>query len=324
MIHQFKSFLESLITSDNKTLVESIINGYKMIFESPQDDEILDLMRLQGISWDEANKQLHNVKETVTHGSTEENMERVNQIAVEHINQKYPTIDAVVGPNTARPVATIFFKGIKNTEIDGNPIYDTSLEKPDVYSSNGVHKEFDKFLNDIGYESAYDNRESFFAYRNFKQTPTISNKTSAFESMDDTKKANSDLKGFVTNIEKDTVDNNYFRKVLYTGKHSQLVLMALNPREDIGEEIHKVDQFFRIDQGKGQVIINDVVHEINNGSAFVVPAGAKHNVINTDDKEDLRLYSVYSPPHHKDGTIHKTKKDAMESKEHYDDEPTES
>jgi len=124
--------------------------------------------------------------------------------------------------------------------------------------------------------------------------------------------------GFASDIEKDTIDNNNFRKVLYTGQYSQLVLMSLKPKEDIGEEIHDVDQFFRIESGKGLVVINDKETLIKNGSAIVVPAGAQHNVINRSDKDDLKLYSIYSPPHHKNGTIHKTKDDAEKDTEHFD------
>jgi len=117
-------------------------------------------------------------------------------------------------------------------------------------------------------------------------------------------------KGFTTDIEKDTLENDNFRKVLYTGKHSQLVLMTLKPDEDIGEEIHDVDQFFRIEAGKGKVVINDKETTIKDGSAIVVPAGAKHNIINTSDKDPLKLYSIYSPPHHKDQVSHQTKAEA--------------
>jgi len=116
--------------------------------------------------------------------------------------------------------------------------------------------------------------------------------------------------GFVTDIEKDTVENDNFRKVLFTGKYSQLVLMSLKPNEDIGVETHNnVDQFFRIDEGSGKVLINGKEHELKNGSAFVVPAGSEHNIIANGD--GLKLYSIYSPPNHKDGVIHKTKEDAM-------------
>jgi len=128
-------------------------------------------------------------------------------------------------------------------------------------------------------------------------------------------------KGFVSNIEEDTVNNNFFRKVLYTGEHCQLVLMSLKPKEDIGEEVHEdTDQFFRIDSGSGVVVINDKETKIKDGFAIVIPAGAKHNVINTGVK-DLKLYSLYAPPHHKDGTIHKTKKDVKE--EEFDGKTTE-
>lgn len=133
---------------------------------------------------------------------------------------------------------------------------------------------------------------------------------------------NPKLKGFVTDIEKDTIDNKNFRKVLYTGKNSQLVLMSLKPKEDIGIEVHDVDQFFRIDAGSGKVVINDIEHKVSNGFAIVVPAGAKHNVIN-DGTTDLKLYSIYSPPHHKDKTVHKTKEIALKDKEHFDGVTTE-
>jgi mannose-6-phosphate isomerase-like protein (cupin superfamily) len=134
-------------------------------------------------------------------------------------------------------------------------------------------------------------------------------------------KQNPKLKGFVTDIETDTVKNNNFRKVLYTGKNTQLVLMSLNSKEDIGEEIHDVDQFFRIDSGSGSVIINGKTYKIKNGTAIVIPAGAKHNIIAGSD--GLKLYSLYSPPHHADKTIHKTKDIASKDKEHFDGTTTE-
>ena len=119
-----------------------------------------------------------------------------------------------------------------------------------------------------------------------------------------------DKKGFVTDIEKDTKDNTNFRKVLYTGKYSQLVLMDLKPGEDIGVETHEtVDQFFRIDDGSGKVIINGKEHDLKDGSAFVIPSGTEHNVVAGDS--GLKLYTVYSPPNHADGKIHKTKEDAV-------------
>lgn len=115
--------------------------------------------------------------------------------------------------------------------------------------------------------------------------------------------------GIVLDIEKETIDNNNFRKVLFTGNYSQLVLMSINSDEDIGEEVHKnVDQFFRIDGGSGKLIMADKEYDIKDGSAFVVPAGIKHNII--AGEKGLKLYSVYSPPNHPDGTIDKTKEDA--------------
>ncbi|HUL39590.1 MAG TPA: cupin domain-containing protein [Methanomassiliicoccales archaeon] len=131
-------------------------------------------------------------------------------------------------------------------------------------------------------------------------------------------------KGFVGKIEKDTLKNDDFRRVLYTGKYSQLVLMSLKPGEEIGEEVHDdVDQFFRFEDGKGLVVIDDVENEVKDGMAVVVPSGAKHNVINTSKKNDLKLYTIYSPPEHQDGVVRQTKQDAMDNEEHYDGKPTE-
>jgi mannose-6-phosphate isomerase-like protein (cupin superfamily) len=128
------------------------------------------------------------------------------------------------------------------------------------------------------------------------------------------------MKGYVSNIEKETLENNDFRRVLYTGKHSQLVLMSLKPGEEIGEEVHEVDQFLRIEAGSGKAILDGVEHEITDGSAILVPAGAKHNIVNTGG-EAMKLYSLYAPPEHKDGTVHHTKAEAVE--EHFDGITTE-
>src|ERR1035437_9825014 len=118
-------------------------------------------------------------------------------------------------------------------------------------------------------------------------------------------------KGFVTNIEKETLNNNYFRKVLYTSKHGQVVVMSLLPNEEIGMEVHETsDQFFRIDNGEGKIIIDGEEAKFSDGYAMVVPAGSQHNVINTSNDKPLKLYTIYMPPHHKDGVIHKTKADA--------------
>ncbi len=126
----------------------------------------------------------------------------------------------------------------------------------------------------------------------------------------------SDAKGFSVNIEKNTINNANFRKVLYTGKNIQLVLMSLKPDEDIGDEVHKVDQFFRIEKGTGEAVINGNKHSLSDGVSLIVPAGSKHNLINTG-KNELKLYSIYSPPQHEDGVVHKTKDMAMEE-EHFD------
>jgi mannose-6-phosphate isomerase-like protein (cupin superfamily) len=131
------------------------------------------------------------------------------------------------------------------------------------------------------------------------------------------------MKGYVTNIEEDTLENTDFRRVLYTGKNSQLVLMSLRPREEIGEETHTLDQFIRVEAGDGVAILDDVKHKISDGTAVVIPAGTKHNVINNSETEELKLYSIYSPPEHRDGTIHKTKDDALAHEEHFDGKTTE-
>lgn len=130
------------------------------------------------------------------------------------------------------------------------------------------------------------------------------------------------MKGYISNIEKETLLNSNFRKVLYTAKNSQLVLMSILPGEEIGEETHHLDQFIRIEQGKGKAVMDGVEHEIEDGSAIIVPAGMKHNVINTGD-EVLKLYSIYSPAEHKDGTVHVTKAEALANEEHFDGKTTE-
>lgn len=117
--------------------------------------------------------------------------------------------------------------------------------------------------------------------------------------------------GFLENIEELALQNAYFRRVLYTGKHTQLVLMSLLPGEEIGMEVHeKEDQFLRFEAGEGKVVINEEEYTVKDGGAVVVPAGTKHNVVNTSEEKPLKLYTLYSPPHHKVGTIHKTKQEA--------------
>ena len=123
------------------------------------------------------------------------------------------------------------------------------------------------------------------------------------------------MKGYVDDIEKITEENTSFRKVVYTGNHLQLVVMSLKPGEDIGEEVHpKVDQFFRVEEGKGKVVMDGEETEFEDGFAIVVPSGVSHNVINTGD-EDLKLYTIYAPANHIDGIVHATKEDAMADEE---------
>jgi mannose-6-phosphate isomerase-like protein (cupin superfamily) len=132
------------------------------------------------------------------------------------------------------------------------------------------------------------------------------------------------MKGFKSNIEKETLGNNDFRHVLYTGKHSQLVLMNLKPGEEIGEEVHKtIDQFFRFEKGTGIVSIDSVKSKVSDGDAVIVPAGAKHNVTNTSKTADLKLYTIYSPPEHIDSTVRKTKAEALAKPEEFDGKTTE-
>ncbi|OGZ22419.1 MAG: cupin [Candidatus Nealsonbacteria bacterium RIFCSPLOWO2_01_FULL_41_9] len=127
------------------------------------------------------------------------------------------------------------------------------------------------------------------------------------------------MKGFITNIEQDTNNNEFFRKVIFTAKNSQLVLMTLKPQEEIGEEVHEtLDQFFRFEKGTGKVVLEGEEFEVKDGFAAVVPAGTKHNIINTSSSEPLKLYTIYSPPNHADGTIHETKEIAESSEEHFD------
>ena len=133
---------------------------------------------------------------------------------------------------------------------------------------------------------------------------------------------NTKKEGHFSKIEKETLDNDNYRKVLYTGTQLQLVLMSLKEGEDIGEEVHGVDQFFRFEAGKGKVIINQTTYNVEDGDSVIVPSGATHNVINTGS-EELKMYTIYAPAHHKEGTIHKTKKEAESSDEEFDGMTTE-
>ena len=130
------------------------------------------------------------------------------------------------------------------------------------------------------------------------------------------------MKCYVENIESIAVKNQDFRQVLFTAKSSQLVVMALKPKEEIGAEVHKLDQFFRIEEGTGEAVLNGIHTEISPGFAVVVPAGANHNIINTGTVP-MKLYTIYSPPNHRDGVVHHTRADAEKDNEHFDGKTTE-
>jgi mannose-6-phosphate isomerase-like protein (cupin superfamily) len=130
------------------------------------------------------------------------------------------------------------------------------------------------------------------------------------------------MKGFVNDIETTAIENPNFRQVLYTAQHSQLVVMCLKPGEDIGMETHALDQFFRVEEGAGEVILDDVKSAIHTGFAILVPAGARHNIVNTGDI-GLKLTTLYAPPNHRDGIVHATRADAQTDDETFDGKPTE-
>ena len=130
------------------------------------------------------------------------------------------------------------------------------------------------------------------------------------------------MKGFVKNIESITVKNEDFRQVLYTAKNCQLVVMALKPKEEIGMEVHQLDQFFRVEAGTGEAVLDGVRTVISAGFAIVVPAGTNHNIINTGSVP-MKLYTIYSPPNHRDGVVHRTRAEAEKDNEHFDGKMTE-
>ena len=131
------------------------------------------------------------------------------------------------------------------------------------------------------------------------------------------------MKGYVDNIDQLTNENSNFRKVLYTARYSQLVLMSLLPNEEIGEEVHGLDQFLRIESGTGKAVLDGVEHPIEGGFAVIVPAGTRHNIINTSATEPMKLYTLYSPPDHVDGAIHPTKADAIANDQPFNGKTTE-
>ena len=131
------------------------------------------------------------------------------------------------------------------------------------------------------------------------------------------------MKGYIDNIEKITLENENFRKVLYTAKYCQLVIMSLAPNEDIGEEIHELDQFLRVEFGTGKAVLDGVETALADGSAIIVPGGTRHNIINISSDKPMKLYTLYSPPEHMDGVIRATKAEAMANEEHFDGKTTE-
>lgn len=132
------------------------------------------------------------------------------------------------------------------------------------------------------------------------------------------------MKGFFTNIEKDTLENENFRKVLYTAQHCQLVLMSLKPAEEIGSEVHEDgDQFFRFEKGEGKVVVNETEYLVGDGDSVIVPVGARHNVINTSQTEALKLYTIYAPPHHKDRIVRASREEAIADGPEFDGATTE-
>ena len=130
------------------------------------------------------------------------------------------------------------------------------------------------------------------------------------------------MKGYVQDIEAIAIQNEDFRQVLYTAKNCQLVVMALKPHEEVGAEVHKLDQFFRVEQGTGEAVLDGVRTPLQAGYAVIVPAGAKHNIINTGT-EPLKLYTLYAPPNHRDGVVHHTRADAEADTEHFDGKTSE-
>lgn len=131
------------------------------------------------------------------------------------------------------------------------------------------------------------------------------------------------MKGYVTNIEADTLENDNFRKVLYTASYVQLVVMSIAPNEEIGEEVHGQDQFIRVEAGEGKAVLDGEEHALSDGFVVVIPAGAKHNIVNTSSSDALKLYTLYAPPHHEDGTVHKTKAEADAAEEEFHGDTTE-
>jgi len=163
--------------------------------------------------------------------------------------------------------------------------------------------------------SGYLDAKNIIAYKTF--TVLFSLKDLIFNSNRSSMKIMK--KGYFTHIEKETLENDNFRKVLYTAKNCQLVLMNLQPGEDIGMEVHdEGDQFFRFEKGEGKVIIDETEYIVGDGDSVIIPQGARHNVLNTSEKEELKLYTIYAPPHHKDGVVRATREEAEKDAPEFD------
>jgi len=152
---------------------------------------------------------------------------------------------------------------------------------------------------------------------------TDNSNSSSNTSVEQKKEGGAVVKGYVQDLERLTVKNNDFRRVLYTAKNCQLVLMSLKPKEEIGMEVHKLDQFFRVEEGSGEAVLNNVPTAIRAGFGIIVPAGTYHNIINTGSIP-MKLYTIYSPPNHRDGVIHKDRAEAVKDNEHFDGKTTEN
>jgi len=126
------------------------------------------------------------------------------------------------------------------------------------------------------------------------------------------------MNGYVVNIERESLGNDFFRRVLYTDTRMQLVVMSLLPNEDIGEEVHTLDQFIRVEKGVGTAVLNGIEHALEDGSVVIVPMGVRHNIVNTSGTEPMKLYTLYAPPNHRDGVVHKTKAEAEADEESFD------
>jgi len=228
----------------------------------------------------------------------------------------------IVNENLQEFLSEVF---VEDEQIDGKPEVDeikfTSAQKKAIeafvseYQGDFEDEDIHNLADEMGIEAE---EVEEYIYNMAREESSEDEPTE-----DKTSKDGSAKKGFHENIEEATLENEDFRRVLYTSGNLQLVLMILQPGEDIGEEVHSdIDQFFRFEEGEGTVIINDEEYDVEDGSGIIVPAGSKHNIINTGEGA-LKLYTLYSPPNHQDGISFKTKEEAEESSEKFGGETTE-